>query len=145
MIALDTNILVYAHRRDSTFHDRASACVKTFAEGQTAWAIPWPCLHEFMAVATNPRIFKTPTPPAVALAQIEAWRASPSLRLLAEEDGYWPVFVGLVRSGRIQGAKIHDARIAALALAQGVTELLSADRDFSRMAPLAVRNPLAPA
>ncbi len=142
MIAIDTNILVYAHRRDSTFHGRAQSCVRGYAEGTTAWAIPWPCVHEFLAIVTNPRIFKSPTPVEAALVQLESWRESPTLRLLAEEDGYWPVLADLVKTNGIRGGKIHDARIAALALHHGARELLSADRDFSRMAPLAVRNPL---
>jgi predicted nucleic acid-binding protein len=126
--AIDTNILVYAHRQDSTFHERAQLCVRRHAEAEAAWAIPWPCLHEFLAIVTNPRIFKSPTP-------IEA-------ALVAEEDGYWPLLAELVKSNGIRAGKVHDARIAALALHHGARELLSADRDFSRMAPLVVRNPL---
>lgn len=142
MIAIDTNILVYAHRRDSTFHGRAQSCVRAYAEGTAAWAIPWPCVHEFLAIVTNPRIFRSPSPIDAALVQVESWRESPTLRLLAEEEGYWPVLAELVKANGIRGGKIHDARIAALALHHGARELLSADRDFSRMAPLAVRNPL---
>jgi uncharacterized protein len=142
VIALDTNILVYAHRKDSSFHARAAACVRSWAEGPAMWAIPWPCIHEFLAIVTNPRIFKSPTPLPDATAQVEAWRQSPTLRLLAEDDGYWPVLAGLLASSRVVAGKIHDARIAALALHHGVRELLSADRDFSRMAPLVVKNPL---
>lgn len=142
MIAVDTNILVYAHRRESPFHTAAAACVRELAEGDASWAIPWPCVHEFLAIATNPKIFKRPTPIATALAQVDHWRESPSLRLIGEDEGYWAAFAELVRSGEIRGAKVHDARIAAVALAHGVRELLSADRDFSRMAPLSVRNPL---
>lgn len=142
MIAFDTNILVYAHRKDSTFHDRADACVRKYSEGAAIWAIPWPCVHEFLAVVTNPRIFQAPTPLASAIAQVEAWRESPRLRFLAEEDGYWRVLADLLRSSRVQAGKIHDARVAALALYHGASELLSADRDFSRMGPLVVRNPL---
>jgi uncharacterized protein len=140
--AIDTNILVYAHRQDSTFHERAQLCVRRHAEAEAAWAIPWPCIHEFLAIVTNPHIFKSPTPIEAALTQIESWRDSPSLRLLAEEDGYWPLLAELVRSNGIRAGKVHDARIAALALHHGARELLSADRDFSRMAPLVVRNPL---
>jgi toxin-antitoxin system PIN domain toxin len=142
VIAFDTNILVYAHRRDSQFHERAAACVRAHAEGTAPWAIPWPCVHEFLAVVTNPRIFQSPTPTADAVAQIDAWRESPRLRLLAEEDGYWRVFAQLLTSSRVRAGKIHDARVAALALYHGASELLSADRDFSRMRPLIVRNPL---
>ena len=142
MIAVDTNLLVYAHRRDSALHWRAHSCLRALAEGEAPWAIPWPCIHEFLAVVTNPRIFKAPTPIDVALGQVESWLASPTLRLLAEEEGYWTVLAALVKSNEIRAGKIHDARIAVLALHHGASELLSADRDFSRMAPLAVRNPL---
>jgi uncharacterized protein len=62
VIAVDTNILVYAHREDSPFHETASRRIAKLAEGSTIWAIPWPCIHEFVAVATHPRIYKPPTP-----------------------------------------------------------------------------------
>jgi uncharacterized protein len=142
VIAFDTNILVYAHRPDSIFHKRAVACVRGAAEGPDTWAIPWPCVHEFLAVVTNPRIFKVPSSPAAAIAQVEAWAESPHLRFLGEEEGYWKTLVNLLASSRVQAGKIHDARVAALSLFHGVSELLSADRDFSRMGPLVVRNPL---
>ncbi len=142
MTAVDTNILVYAHRRESAFHEAARACVRALAEGEAPWVIPWPCIHEFLAIVTNARIFKHPTPVAVALAQVDRWRESPSLRMLGEDESYWSVFGNLVRSNEIRGAKVHDARVAAIALSHGARELLSADRDFSRMAPLSARNPL---
>ena len=72
MIALDTNILVYAHRKDSSFHQVAKDRVATLAEGRSVWAIPWPCLHEFAAVVTHPRIYDPPTPLENALMQVEA-------------------------------------------------------------------------
>jgi len=34
MIAVDTNILVYAHRRDSEWHEPAFRCLASLAEGQ---------------------------------------------------------------------------------------------------------------
>jgi toxin-antitoxin system PIN domain toxin len=142
VIAFDTNILVYAHRGESAFHERARKCLRESAEKDEAWAIPWPCVHEFLAVVTNPKVFRTPTPTPDALAQVDAWLASPSLRLLSEDAGYLDVLQRLVRDGRIKGGKIHDARVAALAIFHGVEELLTADRDFSRFPTLAVRNPL---
>jgi predicted nucleic acid-binding protein len=48
MIALDTNLLVYAHREDSVWHDAAYTRVTELAEGRAPWAIPWPCIHEFL-------------------------------------------------------------------------------------------------
>ena len=83
MIALDTNLLVYAHRRDSPFHAAAHQVLTTLAEGRASWAIPWPCLHEFFAVATHPRVYSPPSTHAQAEAQIDAWLESPSLVLLS--------------------------------------------------------------
>jgi toxin-antitoxin system PIN domain toxin len=142
MIAFDTNILVYAHRSESAFHDRARACLRATSEGGEAWAIPWPCVHEFLAIVTNPRIFKTPTPTARAVDQVDAWLASPTVRLLAEDEGYLDVLKRLLAEGRVAGGKIHDARVAALAIFHGVSEFLTADRDFSRFPSLPTRNPL---
>lgn len=142
MIAVDTNILVYAHRADSEFHDRAAASLKSLAEGRRRWVILWPCVHEFLAVVTHPRIYKPATPLAGALAQVDAWLASPSLVLLAEAPDYWPRLRALLADGRVVGPQVHDARIAALYLQHGVTELWSADRDFGRFPGLEVSNPL---
>ena len=83
-----------------------------------------------------------PTPLAAAVAQVEAWLESPSLVLLPESEGYWPELRTALQSGRVAGAQVHDARIAALCQLHGVRELWSADRDFSRFFGLTVRNPL---
>ena len=100
MIALDTNLLVYAHREDSPWHDAAYARLTELAEGRALWAIPWPCLHEFLAIVTHPRIYAPPTPLAAAVDQLEAWLEAPSLTLLTESEGYWPA-LGIARVGEI--------------------------------------------
>jgi hypothetical protein len=142
VIAVDTNILVYAHREDSPWHEPAVTRVAALAESRASWAIPWPCLYEFLSVVTHPRIYKTPTPPSVAVAAVDALLQAPGLALLAEGDGYWPELRRMVEAGRLAGPVIHDARIAALCRFHGVSELWSADRDFSRFPDLVVRNPL---
>jgi len=142
MIALDTNLLVYAHRTENPFHVSAVKLVSELAEGKGAWAIPWPCLHEFYGVVTNPRIHVIPTPVDVAIRQIEAWLESPTLHLLSETPEHWSYLCQLIAKAKLQGPMVHDARIAALCLAHGVRELWSADRDFSRFPSLRVRNPL---
>jgi uncharacterized protein len=136
MIAIDTNILVYAHRA------QALACLTQHAEGRAAWAIPWPCLHEFFAIVTHPRIYKPASTTAQALDQIDAWLESPSLVLLAETAQHWPTLKPLLAKAKLAGPVVHDARIAALCLQHGVRELWSADRDFGRFAGLRVLNPL---
>ncbi len=142
MIAVDTNLLVYAHREDSSFHDRALAGVTELASSTSAWAIPWPCLHEFYAIVTHRRVYNPPTTPSQAIAQIEAWLESPSLVLLTESPAHWPTLKDLLTRARVQGPLVHDARVAALCLQHAVKTLWSADRDFARFAPLRVVNPL---
>lgn len=142
MIAVDTQVLVHAHREDSAWHPAAYALLVALAEGPAPWAIPWPCLHEFLAIVTHPRIYAPPTPLSRALDQVDAWLRSPSLTVLAEGGGYWPVLQEEATVGRTVGPRIHDARIAALCRHHGVAELLTADRDFSRFPSLSVRNPL---
>lgn len=142
MIAVDTNLLVYAHREDSPWHEPAFARLVELAEGRAPWVIPWPCLHEFLAIVTHPRIYAPPTPVSAAIDQIEAWLESPSLHLLAEAEGYWPTLRTALQTGRIAGPQVHDARVAALCRLHGVRELWTADRDFSRFPDLPIRNPL---
>jgi toxin-antitoxin system PIN domain toxin len=142
VIAIDTNILVYAHREESPFHEMAFHRVAELAEGPATWAIPWPCLHEFLAIVTHPRIYAPPTPLDRALDQVEAWVESPTLVLLSESATHWPALREVLANARVAGPQVHDARIAALCRQHGVRELWSADRDFGRFASISVVNPL---
>lgn len=142
MIAIDTNLLVYAHREDSEWHEAAARQVETLAQGTGAWAIPWPCIHEFLAIVTHAKIYSPATPLARALDQVEAWLESPGVVLLAESDAYWPFLSETLTAGRVAGARVHDARVAALCRFHGVKEIWTADRDFGRFPEVKARNPL---
>ncbi|MYH30847.1 MAG: type II toxin-antitoxin system VapC family toxin [Acidobacteria bacterium] len=142
MTAVDTNVLVHAHRRDSRWHARAAGCLRRLAEGRAAWAIPWPCLHEFLAIVTHPRIYEPPSTVEEALDQIDAWMESPALVILAEPHDHWSILRRQLAAAQVQGPMVHDARIAAICIGHGVHELLTADRDFGRFSSLAARNPL---
>lgn len=139
---MDTNLLVYAHREDSPWHTAARDWLTGVAESPVPWAIPWPCVHEFLAIVTHPRIYRPPTPPARAVDQVEAWIEAPGLVLLGEGDGYWPRLREQVLDGAVLGALVHDARVAAVCLHHGIASLCTADRDFSRFPKLSCINPL---
>ena len=142
MIAIDTNLLVYAHRPEMPFHERAREALTDAVGGPEPVSVPWPCAHEFLAVVSNPRIFKDPTPMDVGLDAVGRLLDSVGGGFLAEGEGYLRVFERLARPALLQGAVVHDARIAALCMYHGVRVLWSADRDFSRIPELAVANPL---
>jgi uncharacterized protein len=142
MIAVDTNVLVYAHRAESAFHTAAYACLKQLAEGGQPWGLPVSCLHEFLAVVTNPKICSPASSYEQALAQVDAWLASPTAQVLHSGLQHWQVLSGLTRKAKLQGGQFHDARIAAICMENGVSLLWSADRDFGRFKGLKTVNPL---
>ncbi len=144
MIAIDTNILVYAHRREMPFFERAREALTEAVAGSEPVCVPWPCVHEFLAVVSNPRIFRDPTPMDLALDAVRRLLACLSGGFLAEGEGYLGALERIARPALLQGALVHDARVAALCLFHGVRVLWSADRDFSRFPELAVINPLTP-
>ena len=99
-------------------------------------------MHEFYSVVTHPRTYRPPSTGAEAIGQIGAWLESPSVVLVSEGAAYWTFLARLLAEGKVTGPAVHDARIAALCLANGVSQLWSADRDFSRFPDLRTANPL---
>jgi uncharacterized protein len=142
MIAVDTNILIYAHKQVSDFHATAKRCLTELVESGDAWAIPWPCLHEFYAIASNPKLFREPSAALHALNQIDAWLESPTVVLIAETSAHWKFFSDVVTRSSAVGGAVHDARIAAICIENGVKELWTADRDFAKFKGLKSSNPL---
>jgi len=142
MLAVDTNVLVYAHRREAQEHDVAKSVLAELARGTDPWAIPWPCVYEFFSVVTNERIWKgAASTSSQAWLQLNAWMQAPAVHLLSETDGHAEVLSELVTRPRVRGPVIHDARIAALCIAHGVDALISRDRDFSLFPELRIQNP----
>ena len=142
MIAVDSNLLIYSHREDSEFHTDAMGLVDSLRHQPAPWAIPWPCIHEFIAIATHPGIYRPASTLAEALGFLDSLFASPQLHLLSESPGYFDRLREIATAAKLKGPRIHAARIAALCLHHGVSELWSADRDFSAFPQLKVRNPL---
>ena len=142
MIAVDTNVLVYAHRRESGIGDEAYATLARLAEGDRAWAIPWPCCYEFLSVVTNRRIWRDAATSATqAWEQLMAWARSPAHRMIGETEGFTELLGRFVQRPHVVGGVVHDARIAAICVAHGVETLLTRDRDFSLFPELSTGDP----
>lgn len=143
MRAVDTNVLVLAHHERAPEHATARDLLTLLAEGDLPWAIPWPCVYEFLRVVTHPRVFHPPMRLTRALHSIGHVLASPTLVLLSESPRHAEVMERVVAGARATGNLIHDAHIAALCLEHGVRELLTGDSDFARFEELTVTNPFA--
>jgi hypothetical protein len=141
--AIDTNILIYAQIRSSPQHEEARRLLGALAGGAFPWAIPWPCVYEFLRIVTHPRVYHPPVPLSVALRDLRSILDSPTLVLLHETPNHPDVMMGVLRESGVTGNLVHDAHIAALCLENGITELISGDRDFTRFPALEVRNPFA--
>ena len=66
-IAVDTNILVHAWRKESPWHQQAADLMDRLELGTSEWAIPDPCLYEYYQSVTNSKKFKNPATPKEAL------------------------------------------------------------------------------
>ena len=132
MIAVDTNILIYAHRRETRHHNSALKRLTELAEGDTIWALPVFCLAEFTRVVTHLRVFHPPSGLSIALDFLDGLLASPTARLLLPGPRFPTYFRDTCEASEVRGNLAFDAQIAAVCSEHGVSQILTADRDFSR-------------
>lgn len=144
MKAVDTTILVYAQRRELPHHAAALGLLRVLAEGKEPWALPWPCVYEFVRVVAHPRVFRPPTPVGTALEAVSSLLRSPAALLLGEGRDHWHWGRKMVEEGGVIGNLAFDAHIAALLREHGIEEILTADADFHRFPGIRAVNPFAP-
>lgn len=89
------------------------------AEGAVPWAIPWPCIYEFLRVVTHPRVHHPPVPLSVALGELRRILASPTLVMLSETPNHPEVLMKVLNESGVTGNLAHDAHIAALCRSTG--------------------------
>jgi toxin-antitoxin system PIN domain toxin len=141
MIALDTNILVYAHRDGTPFHGPALDLLRRLSEGRTPYALFWPSLYEFLRVVTHHRVFDPPSTIDEAAEALRAFLEPPVVQILSETPAHEAILREVLQQSRVAGNLIHDAHLVALALEHGIHEILTLDEDFRRFPQIRSRNP----
>ncbi len=141
MLALDTNVLVYAHRQSTAYHRQALKLVRDLGEGLQPFALFWPSLYEFVRVVTHHRVFSPPSTVKQAIEAVRQFLDSPLVRILTETPNHLTILERILRSSPAPGNLIHDAHLVALALEHGVHEILTTDADFKRFPQVSSRNP----
>jgi len=131
MLLPDVNVLVYAFRRESLDHDRHRSWLDSLVNGRSDFALSELVVSGVLRVVTNPRVFRTPTPPELAVEFVESIMSSPACRVLRPGDRHLGIFLDFVRSMQLRGNDVADAFHAALAIESG-SEWVTADRGFSR-------------
>ena len=142
MIALDTNILVNATRAEYPFHMEVRRALSELSSSGGRWTIPWLCAHEFLGVVTDQKFHHPPTPHNMATQFLKNCAAFPSFGFIGEGCGYMDILDSLLLSSKATDSMNHDAKNAAICIHHGVSELWTADRNFSRFPKLKTRNPL---
>jgi len=140
MLLPDVNILVYAQRQDLPAHADARNWLESALNGVEPVGLFDPTLASFLRVVTNRRIFKTPTPPPMALSFIEAMRAAPAARPLTAGPNHWKIFRRLCQETNAAGDDIPDAYLAALAI-ENDCDFISTDAGFAHFSGLKWRRP----
>jgi len=103
VIAVDTNLLVYTHQSGSEHHNQAKKVIESIRGEAAPWAIPWPCVHEFIYVTTNPKVYKRPATAKEALAVIDVLVDGSDLHFLSESSGYLEKLKFIATSSGVKG------------------------------------------
>ena len=141
MIAVDTNILIYAHRGETELHGEAASRLVALAEGAERWALPVFCVTEFMRLVTHRRVFNPPSTVAQATAFIETIADAPSCEVVQPGPEFLELLIAVRSPGRFARQPVmFDAQIPALCREHGIGTILTNDRDFERFEPLQVRH-----
>lgn len=139
MIAIDTNVLVYAHGREFAEHRAARQLLESITEGTEHWALPVFCVGEFLRVVTHPTFFQKPSPLPTALAAIRVLLDSPSIQVLLPGERFLDVMLETIAEARVTGNVVFDAQIVALCRENGISTICSNDRDLTKFPGIRVR------
>lgn len=141
MIAVDSNILVYAHRGETELHHAAAAELVALAEGVAPWGLPVFCITEFMRVVTHRRVFNPPSTVSQAVDFVEQLVASPVCRVVRPGPDFLRILTATAHAADARGNLMFDAQIAALCREHGIATVVTNDRDFRRFEHIGIRFP----
>ena len=141
MMLLDTNVLIYAHRRDADGHEAYRDWLEALIDGSEPYAVADHAVMGMIRVVTNPRIYRRPALLQEALAFADQYRNQPHAHVISPGPNFWGIFASLCHQAGATASLIPDAYLAALAIEHGC-EFVTADRDFRKFPGLRSRHPL---
>ena len=140
MILPDVNVLIYAFRPDSPYHNVCKPWLETVANDDAQFGVSPLALSAVARIVTNPRVFREPSPIEEAFAFCDALMNRPNCEIVRPGPRHWAIFARLCREGGVRGPLVTDAWFAALAIESGC-EWITTDRDYSRFPALRWRTP----
>ena len=144
MLLIDVNVLIYAHREDSTVdHPRYAEWLKGLATGPEPFALSVLALSGLVRITTNPRVFKRPSTLDEVFSFVEQLAQRPTARMVTPGPEHLAIFERLCRESGAAGKLVADAQHAAVAIENGCT-MVTTDSDYDRFPGLRWQHPLRP-
>jgi hypothetical protein len=144
VLAVDTNVLVYAADADSQFHEPCRAWLERQRALPNAWYTTWPILYEFLRVTTHPRVMRRPWNARTAWTFVSVLLDSAGLAVLIETERHSEVAREVISElPHLAGNILHDAHTAILMREHGIGRICTRDTDFARFPFLDVIDPVA--
>jgi uncharacterized protein len=143
VLAVDTNVLIYAADTDSQFHAPCRDWLERQRARPDAWYTTWGILYEFLRVTTHPRVMRRPWSATAAWKFLTALLASPGLAVLAPTPRHADVAGEVIHEmPHLASNLFHDAHTAILMREHGVHQICTRDTDFNQFMFLEVIDPL---
>ena len=142
MIAIDTNLLVYAHREGAPEHERARAAILEALADPRGWGICLPTVTEFWSIVTHPKIPGGPSSSAVVTHFFHYLITEGHGNIWTPGPGFGQRLMRWAATQRVRGKRIFDLQIAVIALEHGAREIWTHDQHFASVPAVGVRDPL---
>ena len=144
MLLPDVNVLIYAHFEDAVpNHIEYARWLTELATGTEDFALSVLVLSGFVRIATNPRVFESPSTPETAFAFVSSLTERPTARIVGPGPDHMAILEQLCRQAGATGKLVADAQHAAIAMEHDCT-MVSTDSDFGRFPGLSWHHPLHP-
>ena len=143
MIALDTNLLIYAHRENTPLHVHAREVVLEAVRNPDGWGICLPSVSEFWSVVTNPKHPGGASSSAAATAFVHRLITEGHGHIWTPGPGFGERLMRWASSLKVRGNSIFDLQIAAMAYEHGAREIWTHDKSFVSVPGVKVHDPLS--
>ncbi len=142
MIAVDTNLLIYAHRAATPEHRAARRAIERASRDPRGWGVALPSVAEFWSIVTHPSCAGGPSPPERARGFLEALVEDGGADVWSPQPGFWRRLTQLAADLGVAGARIFDLQIGLTAFDNGASEIWTHDRGFAAFPGLRAHDPL---
>jgi predicted nucleic acid-binding protein len=142
MIALDTNLLIYAHREKTPEHEAARTAIIEALSDPRGWGICLPTIAEFWSIVTKQSHPGGASSPTIVNHFFHHLMTEGHGHVWTPGPGFGERLMRWAASLKVRGSRIFDLQIAVIAYEHGAREIWTHDRNFLSVPAVKVRDPL---